>query len=765
MDIIKELETDLALWKPQRLGLRKLDTTLRAIPDLRAGPEEVAASLPGNIRFDTQFPSLCFAIATGCGKTRLMGAVIAYLYQRRGCKNFFILTPGETIYKKTIANFTPHHPKYVLKGYADLPDFALITGDNYTRQSLVNRLIADELVIYVFNIQKIFNPRTDVTFRFHKFQETLGSSFADLLRVKEDLVILMDESHRYRGPESLRAMNELRPLLGLEFTATPSFKRNVIYEYPLGQAIEEGLVKIPVVVGRKGQQAYKGDIEDIKLRDGIERHRRKKALLETFCHNHGLPSVRPLVLISTANIQHAEAIKRKLESDDFFNGEYRGQVIRTHSQIQPDDPSIEELVRLEEPGKDNDVQIIVHVNKLKEGWDVKNVYTIIPLRASVSDILTEQTIGRGLRLPFGERTGEEDLDTLEIIAHDHYAEVVQRAKYHQQRYGYAFKTLDLDEKPSVGVKPYTIAPQSDSPYPLSVPLVRPRVRVEVNLEAFQAVPMSQFEPVDVELVGTKLAKEAREEFLAKAPMVTGEDPALYLVRILLNDVPVLRSSDPQHRQMVMQWVSQYLTALNPDKSQWQAIVEAHAGGIFEDILHQIEDHFRAATRIEFEAEEGQFVTFREWKKTVPKDYAPKHKDTVYDDECTGEIITGYQKTIFAENVFDSRPEKWFADISDADGEVQRWVRVPPGQVEIFYGGGDYNPDFIAETGKLIYLVEIKRRDDLKDEQVLAKARRAIDWCKAASQGREKEWQYKLIPDDAVQKGDSFAAIISRAVRL
>jgi type III restriction enzyme len=43
--------------------------------------------------------------------------------------------------------------------------------------------------------------------------------------------------------------------------------------------------------------------------------------------------------------------------------------------------------------------VVIHVNKLKEGWDVRNLYTIVPLRASASDILTEQTLGRGLRLP------------------------------------------------------------------------------------------------------------------------------------------------------------------------------------------------------------------------------------------------------------------------------------------------------------------------------------------------------------------------------
>ena len=72
-------------------------------------------------------------------------------------------------------------------------------------------------------------------------------------------------------------------------------------------------------------------------------------------------------------------------------------------------------------------EIVVHVNMLKEGWDVTNLYTIIPLRAANSQILTEQTIGRGLRLPYGERTGVDKVDKLTIIAHDRFQAIVDAA--------------------------------------------------------------------------------------------------------------------------------------------------------------------------------------------------------------------------------------------------------------------------------------------------------------------------------------------------
>ena len=69
---------------------------------------------------------------------------------------------------------------------------------------------------------------------------------------------------------------------------------------------------------------------------------------------------------------------------------------------------------------------------LKEGWDVRNVYVIASMRSSVSEILTEQTLGRGMRLPFGAYTGIEILDTLEVVAHERYEELLEEGRRAQR---------------------------------------------------------------------------------------------------------------------------------------------------------------------------------------------------------------------------------------------------------------------------------------------------------------------------------------------
>ena len=86
---------------------------------------------------------------------------------------------------------------------------------------------------------------------------------------------------------------------------------------------------------------------------------------------------------------------------------------------------IERLLKVEHTEEPTD--IVIHVNMLKEGWDVTNLYTIVPLRAANARILIEQSIGRGLRLPYGKRTGVTAVDRLNIVAHDRFQEIIDAA--------------------------------------------------------------------------------------------------------------------------------------------------------------------------------------------------------------------------------------------------------------------------------------------------------------------------------------------------
>lgn len=440
----------LSLRAPQAESLAKLKQALDTAPEMAQKDRDVTAVLntlkaefPTLQDFEREFPSLCFALATGVGKTRLMGAFIAYLHLAHGINNFFVLAPNLTIYNKLIADFTPNTPKYVFKG---ISEFAvnppkLISGDNYEQQNLSMGMdnLFGEITVNVFNISKINSEvRGGKEPKIKRMREVLGDSYFNYLANLPDLVLLMDESHRYRAQAGMRAINELNPLFGLELTATPFVEstkapipfKNVIVDYPLARAMDDGFVKMPAVVTQRNFDAKNytlEEIEKIKLEDGVRVHENTKVELITYARENNVAVVKPFMLVIARDTTHAAQLLSLLESDNFYNGRYQGKVIQVDSSKSGKDEEemIERLLAVE--SVDEPTEIVIHVNMLKEGWDVTNLYTIVPLRAANARTLIEQSIGRGLRLPYGKRTGVEVVDRLNIIAHDRFQEIIDEA--------------------------------------------------------------------------------------------------------------------------------------------------------------------------------------------------------------------------------------------------------------------------------------------------------------------------------------------------
>ena len=206
--------------------------------------------------------------------------------------------------------------------------------------------------------------------------------------------------------------------------------RNVIMDYPLARAMADGFVKEPAVVTRKHFKASEHspeEIEQIKLEDGVRLHETTKIELLTYARENGVEAVKPFMLVIARDTTHAAQLKALLESPQFFAGRYAGKVIQVDSSKSGKDE--EEMVArlLAVESCDEPTEIVIHVNMLKEGWDVTNLYTIVPLRAANARTLVEQSIGRGLRLPYGKRTGVKAVDWLNIVAHDKFQEIVDEA--------------------------------------------------------------------------------------------------------------------------------------------------------------------------------------------------------------------------------------------------------------------------------------------------------------------------------------------------
>ena len=442
----------LSLRPPQAESLAKLARALAAALDL-LGHERDITSILSTLKaefatledFEREFLSLCFALATGVVKTRLMGAFIAYLHLAHGINNFFVLAPNLTVYNKLITDFTRNTPKYVFKGIAEFAQQPplIITGDNYDQTGAAvddqPQGFAHDVRVNIFNISKINSEvRGGKEPRIKRMKEVLGDSYFNHLANLPDLVLLMDESHRYRASAGVRSINELKPLFGLGVTATPFVEssrgpvpfKNVVMDYPLARAMEDGFVKEPAVVTQRNFKASDHtpeEVEKTKLEDGVRLHETTKVELLTYARENGVEPVKPFMLFIARDTTHAGQLLALLESDAFYEGRYAGKVIQVDSSRTgaEEEAMITRLLAVESVHEPT--EIVIHVNMLKEGWDVTNLYTIVPLRAANARTLIEQSIGRGLRLPYGKRTGVAAVDRLNIVAHDKFQEIIDEA--------------------------------------------------------------------------------------------------------------------------------------------------------------------------------------------------------------------------------------------------------------------------------------------------------------------------------------------------
>ena len=191
-------------------------------------------------------------LATAVGKTYIAAALIDYL-AAAGVRNVLFVTPGTTIQNKTVGNFTPGHAKFV-SGLTAAP--MVITVEDYRRGTVGSALYdAETLKLFVFNVQQLIKPTVKTSRKVRSFDETLGEDLYSHLREADDLVVIADEHHVYNpyARAFSSAVRDLSPMALVGLTATPHEKTPadaIIFHYTLAEAIADGFVKVPVLVGR-----------------------------------------------------------------------------------------------------------------------------------------------------------------------------------------------------------------------------------------------------------------------------------------------------------------------------------------------------------------------------------------------------------------------------------------------------------------------------------------------------------------------------------
>lgn len=382
-------------------------------------------------------------MATGVGKTYLMAALIEYL-RRQGVRNVLVVTPSLTVQNKTVQNFTPGEPRFI-SGAVIPPE--VITPQDYSSWRVSQSLLAKNgtpegspTMLYIFNIQQLIAPTSlegstqantikSRQLRTRKFDESAGSLFT-YLKSLDDLVVIADESHLYGSSATVfnASLRELQPAVTIGLTGSASPEDHVIYRYPLYQAIADRYVKTPVLAFRKEGYSTSPSSEEQQLKDALALRNIKQEAYAAYAEGHPeVKPINPVVFVVCADVSHATEIAGLLRTPEFFNEALA--VLQVDNQHN-DDQTLHRLDQIDSVL--SPVRAVVSVNKLKEGWDVRSIGVLVTLRAMASDVLTQQTMGRGLRLPFGKYTGIFQIDQLDIIAHQSFKELLTAENVLQQ---------------------------------------------------------------------------------------------------------------------------------------------------------------------------------------------------------------------------------------------------------------------------------------------------------------------------------------------
>jgi type III restriction enzyme len=726
--------------------------------------------------------------ATGVGKTYIMVGAVDY-FAAEGVRNFVVIAPGKTILNKTVANFTRGSRKSLVESMSVDP--VVVTAENFNSAAMREAMDDPQQVkVFIFTVQSLIDPRTKVSRKTRKFQEGLGEAFYDHLKQADDLFILADEHHSYYGQAFSNAIRDLDPWALIGLTATPhrqTPEEMIIYRYPLAAAIADRYVKTPVLVGRKD------DLRDpsTKLADGVTLLELKEQAVNDYCHRTGADRVQPLMLVIAPDIEEAGEIEAVLKSPSFAEGRYADKILTVHSSAP--DEALEALEQLEEPG--SPYSIVVSVGMLKEGWDVKGVYVICSLRASVSDLLTEQTLGRGLRLPFGAYTDIELLDTLDVLAHEKYEELLKkagainekfvdhrtRAVLKQDSQGRVVSRLEKTEVSApilVNEKDESQTPQVVAGQPMVASVGEQQSSAANQLTAMQTelaarpdagqlqIPQLKMTPVrstfsladitdfspfqrlgerisadpDAELRRTVISARTVESLdgLRHTELVTS--PAADKVHTQPQMFPL---EDLRSRLLDQLLVSAVVPARPKERKAAEPILDAVFEGLGDNAQENLSRYFdRISARLietisqvqRSVAAQPDFEEVVEVSDFQTRRFARPDVSTDRTGPFKRGVAYEYRKSLFAQDWFDSSTERTVANLLDEAREVKYFVRLQRDDLPILFAGGrSYNPDFIVVQDDNSHdVLEVKMNREMASETVLEKREAAKRWANHVS---------------------------------
>ena len=758
----------------------------RYVPELEG--EGVQDLPPENLR------RFAFKMATGSGKTWVMAMAIVWSYFHRKrvpdsdlSTNYLIVAPNVIVYQRLEKDFAsnnifrqlplvppewrPFEPKVVLRGEPTEPDAA---GN-----------------IFLTNVHQLYESRDQEWSPQNAVEALLGKkpvkdlaagqrSMLERIKSLKDLVVFNDEAHHVhdedlKWSQSLLTLHRALPKglsLWLDFSATPKDQNGMYFpwtvcDYPLAQAVEDRIVKAPLIVTKEDDPKQpKQDPDHITKENIAEKYGYwLRAAVQRWKDHWSVYKklkTKPVLFIMAEKNVYADALGEYLwKTKEFGLKESEVRVIHTDSTGEITKATLNEareLVRdIDKP--ENKIKAIVSVMMLREGWDVRNVTVVLGLRpfTAKAEILPEQVIGRGLRIM--TQVSPDRTQTLEVLGTRNLLKVL-REQLEAEGVGVASAKGDPP-------KPVVIEAMAERrAFDIAIPLTKPQlvhdIRKLTGLDVATLNPIFEQEEL-AEVYRTKLKFEfaMTETEVHQAEIGASELPTSQELLSSITNKVIDRAKLPNRFAELYPVVKAYVAGycfgrvVDPETD----IVLSHISrleiqeGIAKYLARKISELTIERRAIEFDKADfklSETKPFR-WQRNLPPLVA---KRTVFNYVAT---YNDFERC-FAEFLDDSKDVQRFAALGTTEqGESGTQFRVD--YLKSSGAIGFYHPDWVAVqktgNGEVNWIIETKGREW---EDTLAKDAAISDWCKKVSAQTGIPWHYMRVNQPEFGNGKDFSAL-------
>jgi type III restriction enzyme len=724
-----------------------------------------------------------FKMATGSGKTWVMAMAIVWARFHKQLvpgsemsTNFLIVAPNVIVYQRLERDFAANRVFY------ELPLIPPEWRGAFSQKVILRGEAAEPDPsgnLFLTNIHQLYESRDAEWTPINAVDKILGRkpskdlaaagqrSMLERVKSLKDLVVLNDEAHhvhdeKLQWSQSLLAVHRALPkghALWLDFSATPKDQNGMYFpwtvcDYPLAQAVEDRIVKAPLIVTKEDDSKQPSEDPDgvtadnvgekygYWIRAAVQRWKEHQKVYKQL-------GVRPVLFIMAEKNAHADAIGAYLwQTKEFGFKESEILVIHTDTagEITKGD-----LDKAREAARDIDkseskVKAIISVMMLREGWDVRNVTVVLGLRpfSAKAEILPEQVIGRGLRLM--ARVTPDRTQTLEVLGTRNLLNVLRNQL---EAEGVGIASTKTDPPPSVIISPI----QERLVYDIAIPITKPslmhdiRKLAELNVDKLAAIH-DQLDLEEQFRLRLKLEFATTETEIHQDDIAAGELPPSHELLASITNKVIGRAKLPNRFAELYPAVRKYITTRcfgkmvnledNPLRSHLSR--PELQEGIAKYLARKIAELTIDRRAIEFDKANYRLSETKpfSWRRNLPPLVAQK---TVFNYVAT---YNPFERR-FAE-FLDTKAKDVvrFAALGTTEqGESGSQFRVdyikPSGAI------GFYHPDWIVvqrtPAGEVNWIIETKGR---VWEGTTAKDEAIETWCDRVSAATGGVWRYVRI---------------------